>query len=162
MLVAMLAGAIQTAAEVNCDPLPLMQALNRRLLRRGHAKCIAISIARHGVMNIANAGHLAPFLNGKPMEVDGALLLGMMEDAEFFVKNFQISEGDKLVLVSNGVIEAEDAKGNLFGSERVSELLKTKCSPAEIASAAQSFGQQDDISVIFATRTPGWRVRWHD
>jgi len=164
MLVSLLVGSIQTAADTNFDPLLLLQALNRRLLSRGdaHAKCVAISIARHGVVTIANAGHIAPYLNGEPMAVEGALPLGMMEDAEFFVKNFPLAEGDKLVLMSDGVAQAADAEGNLFGFERVTELLKTSSSPAEIAGAAESFGQRDDVSVISITRVAGWRVRWHD
>ena len=96
------------------------------------------------------------------MAVEGALPLGMMEDAEFFVKNFPLAEGDKLVLMSDGVAQAADAEGNLFGFERVTELLKTSSSPAEIAGAAESFGQRDDVSVISITRVAGWRVRWHD
>jgi hypothetical protein len=164
MLVSLLVGSIQTAADTNFDPLLLLQALNRRLLSRGdaHAKCIAISIARHGVVTLANAGHIAPYLNGEPMAVEGALPLGMMEDAEFFVQNFPLAEGDKLVLMSDGVAQAADAEGNLFGFERVTELLKTTSDPAEIADAARSFGQKDDVSVISIMRVAGWRVRWHD
>jgi len=45
-----------------------------------------------------------------------------------------------------------DADGHLFGFERVHELLRTTSCAAEVASAAQSFGQEDDISVISVTR----------
>jgi serine phosphatase RsbU (regulator of sigma subunit) len=51
------------------------------------------------------------------------------------------------------VAEATNADGELFGFDRVQELLRTTTSAAEIASAAQGFGQQDDISVICVTRT---------
>jgi serine phosphatase RsbU (regulator of sigma subunit) len=69
--------------------------------------------------------------------------------------NFQLSVGDKLVLMSDGIAEATDAEGNLFGFERVHELLRTAKSAAEVASVAQTFGQEDDISVVFLTRTAG-------
>ena len=42
---------------------------------------------------------------------------------------------------------------DLFGFERVHELLHAATTAAELASAAQSFGQEDDISVISITRT---------
>jgi hypothetical protein len=47
MLVALLVGAIRMAAEVNPDPLFILQALNRQLLGRGeaHATCLAMRIA---------------------------------------------------------------------------------------------------------------------
>jgi hypothetical protein len=44
-------------------------------------------------------------------------------------------------------------QGRLFGFERVQDLLQKRLTAAEIATAAQSFGQQDDISVIALTRT---------
>jgi hypothetical protein len=55
--------------------------------------------------------------------------------------------------MSDGIAEATDAEGHLFGFERVHELLRTATTAAEVASAAQSFGQEDDISVISVTRT---------
>jgi serine phosphatase RsbU (regulator of sigma subunit) len=55
--------------------------------------------------------------------------------------------------MSDGVAEATDANGHLFGFERVNELLRTATTAAEIASTAQAFGQEDDISVISVTRT---------
>jgi len=61
--------------------------------------------------------------------------------------------GDRLMLLSDGVVEATDANGKLFGFERVNELLRKAKTVTEIASAAQAFGQEDDISVISVTRT---------
>jgi hypothetical protein len=46
-----------------------------------------------------------------------------------------------------------DEQGHLFGFARVQELLEARMTAAEVATAAQSFGQQDDISVIAVTRT---------
>ena len=66
---------------------------------------------------------------------------------------FSLREDDRLVLLSDGIAEATDADGHLFGFERVEELLRTANSAAEVAAAAQRFGQADDISVISVTRT---------
>jgi hypothetical protein len=155
MLVALLVGATRMAAEVSSDPLYLLQALNRRLIGRGDAQatCLALRIESDGGATLANAGHIAPYLNGEPLPMEGALPLGMIEGAEFSLMRFQLKAGDKLVLMSDGIVEATDADGRLFGFERVQELLRRATSAAQVASAAQTFGQEDDISVISVTRT---------
>jgi serine phosphatase RsbU (regulator of sigma subunit) len=155
MLVALLVGAIRMAAEVNSDPLFILQALNRRLLGRGEANatCLVMRIAADGAVTLANAGHLPPYLNGKAVEMEGALPLGVIENAEFTVTHFQLQENDRLVLASDGIVEAMDEQGRLFGFARVQELLQTRLTAAELATHAQTFGQQDDISVIAVTRT---------
>ena len=156
MLVALLVGAIRSTSELNPDPLFLLQALNRRLIgrREAHATCLAMRIAADGAVMLANAGHLPPYLNGQPIEIEGSLPLGMIEDAEFSVTRFLLKDNDRLVLASDGIAEAMDERGHLFGFARVQELLESRMTAAEVAAAAQSFGQQDDISVIAVTRTP--------
>jgi serine phosphatase RsbU (regulator of sigma subunit) len=77
----------------------------------------------------------------------------VIEDAEFSVMRFKLNEQDRLVLMSDGIAEAADANGQLFGFERVNELMRTASSAGEVASAAQKFGQDDDISVISVTLT---------
>ena len=154
MMVALLVGAIRSTAETRTEPGYLLGVLNRRLLGRGGAQatCLALNIARDGKVTLANAGHLPPYLNGEPVAMEGALPLGMIEGAEFSRLCFQLKEGDRLVLISDGIVEATDADGRLFGFERVHEMLRTAISAAELAGAAQSFGQEDDMSVISVTR----------
>jgi hypothetical protein len=160
MLVALLVGAIRTAAEMSDEPEAMLATLNRRLMGRGdaHATCIALRIASDGAATLVNAGHLAPYLNGEPIAMDGALPLGLTEEAQSSMMHFQLKKGDRLMLMSDGITEATDADGYLFGFERVNELMRTAKSVAEIAGAAQAFGQEDDISVISVTRTAGLEV----
>jgi serine phosphatase RsbU (regulator of sigma subunit) len=117
------------------------------------ATCLALRIEADGRVTLANAGHIAPYLNGEPLPMEGALPLGLIEGAEPSVMQFQMNIDDKLVLMSDGIAEATDAEGRLFGFERVHELVRKAQSAAEVAGAAQAFGQEDDISVIFVTRT---------
>ncbi len=63
-----------------------------------------------------------------------------------------MSPSDRLLVLSDGVPEATNDQGKLFGFDRVLELIRTNPSAAEIADAAQAFGQEDDISVIAVTR----------
>jgi serine phosphatase RsbU (regulator of sigma subunit) len=155
MLVALLVGAIRTATDTSLDPEFVLGVLNKRLLRRGDAQatCLALSIAKDGEATLANAGHMAPYLNGEALPMEGALPLGMIEGAEPSLMRFKLAVGDKLLLMSDGIAEAMDADGQLFGFDRIHDLLRTATTAAQLASAAQSFGQDDDISVISVTRT---------
>ena len=68
---------------------------------------------------------MAPYLNGEALPMEGALPLGMMEARRVFCDALQADGGDKLVLMSDGIVEATDADGHLFGFERVRDLLRS-------------------------------------
>jgi len=155
MLVALLVGAIRTIAKFKADPAIILDTLNERLIGRGDAfaTCLALRINVDGSVTLANAGHLAPYINGEALSLEGSLPLGMVEIPEFSILRFELRPEDRLTLLSDGVAEAMDTKGNLLGFDRVQELLRTTTSAAEIANAAQAFGQEDDISVISVTRS---------
>ncbi|MGH9586749.1 MAG: SpoIIE family protein phosphatase [Acidobacteriaceae bacterium] len=154
MLVALIVGTIRTAAEKSLDPADLLLTLNRRLCGRGnaHATCLALHIDADGAVTLANAGHMPPYLNGKELPMEGAVPLGMTSAGEFASMKFQLAPDDRLMLLSDGVVEAQDEQGRLFGFDRVQQLLSKPISAAEIASAAQKFGQHDDICVLSITR----------
>jgi hypothetical protein len=156
MVVALLVGAVRTAAQYDPDPLQVLNTLNHILLGRSdtQATCLALRIAPDGAATLANAGHMAPFLNGNPLDMEGALPLGMIDAPGFTVMHFHLEVGDRLMLMSDGIAEATDAHGKLLGFDRVDHLIRTTTTAAELASAAQTFGQEDDISVISITRTP--------
>jgi hypothetical protein len=52
-------------------------------------------------------------------------------------------------------LRKQDDHGQLFGFERIRALLQQTVTAAELESTAQSFGQEDDISVVSVTRTSG-------
>jgi len=158
MMVALLVGAIRTATDTSLDPEFVLGVLNKRLMRRGDAQatCLSLHIGLDGEATLANAGHMPPYLNGEPIDMKGALPLGLIDGAECSVMRFRLAVGDKLLLMSDGIVEAMDADGQLFGFERVHELVRSATSAAEVAAAAQRFGQEDDISVISVTRTAGF------
>jgi serine phosphatase RsbU (regulator of sigma subunit) len=155
MLVALLVGAIRTAVRFDPDPLVVLDELNQRLLGRGDAlaTCQTLRITADGAVTLANAGHLPPYLNGEPIAIEGALPLGVSGEAEFSVARLQIAPGDQLMFMSDGIVEAMDPEGRLFGFERIHELLHCATTAGEVAAAARTHGQQDDISVISVTRT---------
>ena len=155
MVVSLLVGAIHTAAEDNPDPLFVLETLNRRLLGRGaYTTCLALRIDSNSQVTLANAGHLPPYLNGKPVAIEGSMPLGFLEDAEFSVAHFPLAPEDRLVMVSDGLAEAMNSEGQLFGFERVQGLVESSTPAREIAAQVQRFGQEDDISIIAITRRP--------
>ena len=80
----------------------------------------------------------------------GALPLGVKSRTRYETKHFQLGEGSRLTFYSDGVVEAQNQRGELLGFERGQELSVQPA--AEIVEAAKSFGQRDDITVVAITR----------
>jgi hypothetical protein len=154
MMVSLIVGAIRTETAHGNDPLTLLRALNQRLYGRGnvYATCFALRIDAQGNVELANAGHMPPYLNGEEMELAGALPLGMAAEAEFTTMHFILKPGDALLMMTDGVAEAQDAQGQLFGFDRIARMAQQTVSAAKMAAAAQTFGQQDDITVLRVVR----------
>lgn len=154
MLVALIVGAIRGAVLHSTDPAQILREVNEQLCERQHAiaTCLILRIDPDGTGVIANAGQISPYLNGKEIEMEGAFPIGIVPEGEFSIASFDLQQGDTLFLMSDGVVEATDPDGKLFGFERVSELLQRKATSEEIARAAQTFGQEDDILVLQVRR----------
>jgi serine phosphatase RsbU (regulator of sigma subunit) len=99
-----------------------------------------------GGVIIANAGHLAPYRNGEEVCLDDGLPLGLADDFEYGETTIQLAAGDRLTMMSDGVVEAQNAARELFGFERTRAISRE--SAEEIAGVAQRFGQEDDITVM--------------
>lgn len=154
MMVAMIVGIVNAAAREDADPVTMLRKLNEHLCERGHATatCLMLRIDRDGEAVLVNAGHLPPYLNGQEVAMEGALPLGVLPGVNFPVTSFTLQDGDSLMLISDGVAEAQNGDGVLFGFERIGELLRQPISAAELAEAAQRFGQEDDILVLRVDR----------
>jgi phosphoserine phosphatase RsbU/P len=119
-----------------------------RYMKSGFATCCVALIQRSGEAVIANAGHPSPYVDGLEVEIEAGLPLGIAQD----VKHAEsLARGEQFTFVSDGVVEAADAKAQLFGFERTRELSTR--SAREIAEAAQAWGQNDDITVVTVRRT---------
>jgi sigma-B regulation protein RsbU (phosphoserine phosphatase) len=149
MLVSVLVGAIRATAEFTCDPALFLSNLNDRLVGRaggGFSTALVAHIADNGWVSIANAGHLSPYLDGKEVNLPGALPLGVAAGVTYEITEFKFDPGSRLTFYSDGVVEAQNAKGELLGFDRSRELSVQ--SATDIAAAARNFGQQDDITVL--------------
>jgi serine phosphatase RsbU (regulator of sigma subunit) len=133
----------------------LLARLNRQIhdtQDSGFITCLCTRIATDGAVTVANAGHLSPYRGGEEIPVDSGLPLGIAAGIEYSETQFQLEPGDTLTLISDGVVEAMNAQHQLFGFERTRGISTQSAS--SIASAAQAFGQEDDITVLTVARNP--------
>jgi serine phosphatase RsbU (regulator of sigma subunit) len=101
-----------------------------------------------GACVLANAGHLPPYLNAAEVQSPPALPLGLLPTAEYEEVRFHLTEVDRLTLYTDGLLEARNQTGELFGFARIAKLLADTGDAERIADAAQHFGQDDDITVL--------------
>lgn len=149
MNVSLLMGALRRTQERN--PAKILEALNHVLVGTdGFTTCQAIWFAVNGEMVIANAGHIPPYLNSQEIALPGSFPLGVLAEITYEEARFYLHPGDRLLLLSDGVIEARQPSGELFGFDRVRNMSLE--SAAGLAQAAKSFGQQDDITVLTVRR----------
>jgi phosphoserine phosphatase RsbU/P len=102
MIVSVLAGAIRAEASRGATPADLLKSVNDRLVGRPHGgflTCPAASISADGLLTLANAGHLPPYLNGKDVYVPASLRLGILEQPEFAPISVQLEPGDRLTFL---------------------------------------------------------------
>jgi len=145
-----LVGALRN--ELSHDPATVLAHLNQVMLgastgpTASFATCLCARIYPNGKMVVANAGHLSPYRDGREMELAPDLPLGVIPHIAYEQATFQLKPGDRLTFLSDGVVEAANPKGELFGFERTQQVSHE---PARyIAQTAQRFGQTDDITVV--------------
>jgi GAF domain-containing protein len=147
MRVSMILGVLQR--ETSDDPAEILFNLNNALVAQGQlgfTTACSLRISSAGAFVFANAGHISPYLSGVEMNSHSALPLGVVPDQIYQPITGTLRAQDRIVLLSDGVPEARSHSNELFGFERLPDL--TRLSAPEIASAAQSFGQEDDITVL--------------
>ena len=127
-----------------------------------------------GSITYANAGHPSPLL----YRADGSCIalkpttdavLGIMEDEEYGVSRVKLDSGDGLFLFTDGILEAMNSSGELFGWQRMHEVLSgagdvdaEECCNLMVA-ALRDFGGEQVQSDDHGSETSGlgdfsWRV----
>jgi len=156
MIVSMLIGMLHAICRVSQDPAQILAQLNSSLIERKHGgfvTCLAVRLEPSGRVVLANAGHLAPWLSGAEVAFAGSLPLSIDASAGQEQVTIEMRSGDHLTLITDGVVEARDAQGALFGFDRTQALLRQKATPLVLADAAIHHGQDDDLTVISILRT---------
>jgi hypothetical protein len=155
MTVSQLVGTVLTLAQYTTSPREILESMNTRMLARrggGFTTCLILRADADGTVTIANAGHLSPYINGIEASVETSLPLGVSAQSHYPETTVQLSEKTQLTLLTDGVVEARSKTGELFSFDRTASIATE--SAKSIASAAQHFGQDDDITVVTLTRQP--------
>ncbi len=142
-------GALRAFASEDLNPAPLLARLNEQIVAAGQdgfITCLVARVTPDGVLSLANAGHLSPYRNGEEMKLPPGLPLGLAFNAVYEETTLHLNRNDTLTFLSDGVVEARNGTGELFGFERTATISAK--SAEEIAEAAQAFGQEDDITVL--------------
>jgi sigma-B regulation protein RsbU (phosphoserine phosphatase) len=150
LVVSLMTGAARAHAAL--QPAALLKEMNRvaGVGSGGFVTCMAIRCERGGELTIANAGHLMPYRDGVELSVEPGLPLGVTLDAEYVDVELNLASGEAITFVTDGIVEAADTKGHLFGFERTREISVKPASV--IAEAAKAWGQNDDITVVTVRR----------
>ena len=127
---------------------------------------IGIVDKRTMTLQYTNAGHNYPFLQrkGQPCEIlkkNHGLFLAGMEDTQYLEDSIHLESGDRLLLYTDGVVEAHDQNGNLYGDDRLKAVLdSTGDLPGEqvlgrigedVGRYAAGVPQFDDITMVVLT-----------
>lgn len=165
----MVKGIMQTQAHQEDTPADLLKQINRVVYKCTGSNIFitlfyAIIDAGQGTLTYSNAGHNPPLLisqNGCTRELDrGGMVLGVMPKPTYEEETITLSQGDRLLLFTDGVIETTDVLGEEFGTERLISILKQNfSSPAETINAISkelstfSAGtpQADDTTMIIVS-----------
>lgn len=149
MNVSMLMGALRRTPDKS--PARILESLNRVLLGSdSFTTCQAVWFGPDGEVVVANAGHLPPYLNTQEVRLPGGLPLGVVSDVTYDEVRLFLHPGDRLLMMSDGVVEARQGSGEMFGFDRVHNLSNQTA--LYIADAAKAFGQEDDITVLTIRR----------
>lgn len=172
LLVSTVHACIHLLVEAGANDLPrLVARVNRHLARFSSTRkfvtlFFAVYDPADGSLRYVNAGHNPGILvrpGGVELLPSGGVPIGMFEAARQVECRVDLAPGDLLVLYSDGITEAVDAKDEEFGMERLTALLEAGRSlpPSalkdRIFAAVESFtrgmAQYDDQTVLVARPT---------
>jgi sigma-B regulation protein RsbU (phosphoserine phosphatase) len=122
---------------------------------RKYATMILLRLTEDGAMEYINCGHVAPVIRG----LDGGvqrpancnLPVGLFPDAAYASERLQLAPGQRVLLITDGVTEAEDADAREFGEAHLESLVAAGSTLKQIFSKIVSFTAgaplQDDCSM---------------
>jgi sigma-B regulation protein RsbU (phosphoserine phosphatase) len=172
LLASLLQGMFLAGAQNPLQMEQMMQRVNRFLLERTggekYATLFYCTLDRSGSMRWINAGHCPPRLAKSGHELEAlhatALPVGMLEEAAFHIEETRLAPGDKLVVYTDGLSEAQNVEGEFFGDERLCNTILAHAGAgcAELYEAlnravtAFTSGavQKDDITLVVAEYNP--------
>ena len=171
LLMSNLQAAVRAHAFADSTPKECMERTNRLLHRCTEPGkfatffCALLDAGTHD-LTYCNAGHDRPLYvpyGGAPTPVEPAgLVLSFFEDAVYEEGHLTLAPGDRLVIYSDGITEAMDGDDEMFGEERLVELVASSATTTAADLADEVLGavrehrgtcsQSDDITLVVVQR----------
>ena len=128
---ALVSGILRSHAPIEPDPAEMLRAVNLSLAeRRIEAQFVSLIYAvwddEHRTLQVANSGLPRPIHvhAGKNHVIEATgLPLGLFDDANYDELTFKMKSGDMFVFFSDGILDARNRQGELFGRRRVEKLV---------------------------------------
>lgn len=180
LLMAVSLTLVRNALLDGLDPAAALKKVNDQIAAR-NPSCMFVTIwagvfdPSTGRLDYANGGHCPPFtltetrvgngLEVRPGRLEGVSgpLVGALEGADYVGFSTTIAPGETVVLYTDGVSEAMNAKRELFGEERLEKVLIADVFPstkdaalavtAAVAAHRGDVEQSDDITMLVFRRT---------
>jgi serine phosphatase RsbU (regulator of sigma subunit) len=159
LLASTLQGMIFSHLSSGMSLLEVVTAVNRffteKLMGEKYATLLLVRLRRDGDLEYVNCGHVQPLLIcGKEVmrPAHGNVPVGLLPDATFESARCQLNSGDRFILVTDGVTEAENAMGDFFEDWRLEKAAASTSSYRGILSAVAEFCAgnpfSDDCTVV--------------
>jgi sigma-B regulation protein RsbU (phosphoserine phosphatase) len=159
LLASTLQGMIYSQLSAGMSLIDIVTAVNRYFTHKEigekYATLVIARLQRDGELEYVNCGHVPPLLvcNKEIIRPEhGNLPVGLLPDATYESDRFQLHAGDRLVLVTDGVTEAENAEGEFFDNPRLEEVAARSGGLEQILAAVSAFCAgtplSDDCTVV--------------
>jgi len=159
LLASTLQGMMYSHLSAGMPLLDVVSAVNRffaeKMAGEKYATVLIARLRRDGELEYINCGHVPPLLvcgNEVIRPPHGNVPVGLLPDATFESATCQMKSGDRFILVTDGVTEAENAQGEFFDDSRL-EAAAARCTNLEgIFAAVSEFCSgnplSDDCTVV--------------
>jgi sigma-B regulation protein RsbU (phosphoserine phosphatase) len=162
LFAALVSGIMRSAALQRPKPAPMLRILNdalqeRKLESQYVTMLFALWNDASRTMQVANSGAIQPIFcrDGQSLTIKSeGFPLGMFPDVEYDEISIVTQPGDILVFVSDGILDAENAQNEMYGSERLSKILGSN--------PEQSASQIADAILADVTRFQDGKDRFDD
>ncbi|HUE52404.1 MAG TPA: SpoIIE family protein phosphatase [Terriglobales bacterium] len=159
LLASTLQGMIYSQLTARMPLTEIVAAANRffthKHIGEKYATLIVARIRRDGELEYVNCGHVPPLLvcNHEVIRPrHGNLPVGLLSDATYESDRCNLHPGDRVVLVTDGVTEAENARGDFFEDHRLEAVAAKSETLEDIFSAVANFcggtPLNDDCTVV--------------
>jgi len=166
LLASTLQGMVYSQLASGMPLTEIVTAVNRfftyKHIGEKYATMIIARLRLDGELEYVNCGHIPPvWICGNEVlrPGHGNLPVGLLADAAYSSDRCQMRSGDRLILVTDGVTEAENARGDMFDSERLERVAGKSKSMEDIFSAVADFcggtPLNDDCTVVELAYTGG-------